>query len=53
MVLSQDGRQVRVGSFPVGIDTGEFERLARRAAQSSFVREVVESLAGTNVADWR
>jgi trehalose 6-phosphate synthase len=46
MVLSQDGRQVRVGSFPVGIDTGEFERLARRAAQSSFVREVVESLGG-------
>ena len=39
MVLSQDGRQTRVGSFPVGIDTEEFERLARRAAQSSFVRE--------------
>jgi len=49
MVLSQDGRQVRVGSFPVGIDTGEFERLARRAAQSSFVREVVESLGGRSL----
>ena len=46
MVLSQDGRNTRVGSFPVGIDTGGFERLARRAAQSSFVREVVESLGG-------
>ena len=46
IVLSEDGRQVRVGSFPVGIDTGGFERLARRAAQSSFVREVVESLGG-------
>ena len=53
MVLSQDGRRVRVGSFPVGIDTGEFERLARRAAQSSFVREVVEKSRGANVADWR
>ena len=46
MVLSQDGRQVRVGSFPVGIDIGGFERLARRAAQSSFVRKVVENLGG-------
>ena len=46
MVLSQDGRQTRVGSFPVGIDTEEFERLARRAAQSSFVREVVEKFSG-------
>ena len=46
VVLSQDGRQIRVGAFPVGIDTVEFERRARRAAQSSFVREVVESLDG-------
>ena len=46
VVLSQDGRQIRVGSFPVGIDTAEFERRARRAAQSSFVHEVVESLDG-------
>ena len=53
MVLSQDGRNTRVGSFPVGIDTGGFERLARRAAQSSFVREVVESSWGANIADRR
>ena len=46
VVLSQDGRQIRVGAFPVGIDTVEFERRARRAAQSSFVKEVVESLDG-------
>lgn len=46
VVLSQDDRQVRVGSFPVGIDTADFERRARRAAQSSFVQEVVESLDG-------
>ena len=46
VVLNQGGRQIRVGAFPVGIDTVEFERRARRAAQSSFVREVVESLDG-------
>jgi trehalose 6-phosphate synthase len=46
VVLNQDGRQIRVGAFPVGIDTVEFERRARRAAQSSFVHEVVESLEG-------
>ncbi len=46
VVLTQDGRQVRVGSFPVGIDTAEFERRARRAVQSPFVKEVVESLEG-------
>ena len=46
VVLNQDGRQIRVGAFPVGIDTVEFERRARRAAQSSFVKEVVESLDG-------
>jgi trehalose 6-phosphate synthase len=43
-VLSHKNRQVRIGSFPVGIDTNAFERLARRAARSSFVRDVVESL---------
>jgi trehalose 6-phosphate synthase len=46
VVLTYDGRQVRVGSFPVGIDTAEFERRARRAVQSPFVKEVVESLEG-------
>ena len=46
VVLNLDGRQIRVGAFPVGIDTVEFERRARRAAQSSFVKEVVESLDG-------
>jgi trehalose 6-phosphate synthase len=44
LVLSHSGRQVRIGSFPVGIETREFERLARRAVRSSFVRELVTSL---------
>jgi trehalose 6-phosphate synthase len=44
MVLGHGGRQVRVGSFPVGIDVRSFERLARRAAQSSLVRDVIAGL---------
>ncbi|HYI30253.1 MAG TPA: trehalose-6-phosphate synthase, partial [Bradyrhizobium sp.] len=39
-------RAVRLGAFPVGVETAEFERLARRTVRSSFVREVVDSLAG-------
>jgi trehalose 6-phosphate synthase len=46
VVLNQNGRQIRVGAFPVGIDTVEFEKRARRAARSSFVNEAVESLDG-------
>jgi trehalose 6-phosphate synthase len=44
LVLSHSGRQVRIGSFPVGIETQEFERLARRAARSSLVGDLVTSL---------
>jgi trehalose 6-phosphate synthase len=44
--FSVDGRNVRIGDFPVGIATAEFNRLARRAARSDFVREVLDSLAG-------
>ena len=46
ILLSENGHQIRVGAFPVGIDTVEFERRARRAIQSSFVRQVVQSLDG-------
>ena len=49
VVLNKDGRQIRVGAFPVGIDTAEFERRARRAAYSSFVQEVVNSLGGLDL----
>ena len=44
LVFSCGGRETRIGSFPVGIDTDEFERVARRAVKSPFVRDVVESL---------
>ena len=38
-------RTVRIGIFPVGVETAQLSRLARRAAQAPFVREVMESLA--------
>ena len=41
------GRRVmRIGTFPVGIAAEMFQRCARRAAQSSFVRRVRESVPG-------
>jgi trehalose 6-phosphate synthase len=42
-------RDVRVGAFPVGVETAEFERLARRTARTSVVREVLDSLAGRSM----
>jgi trehalose 6-phosphate synthase len=49
VVLNKDGREIRVGAFPVGIDTSEFERRARRATQSAFVQQVVQSLEGRSL----
>ena len=46
LVFSCARRQTRIGSFPVGIDTDEFQQLAQRAVKSAFVRDVVKSLAG-------
>ena len=39
-------RIVRIGAFPVGVETEAFARLARRAIETQFVREVLESLSG-------
>jgi trehalose 6-phosphate synthase len=41
-----DDRVVRVGVFPVGVETEAFGQLARRAIESKFVREVLGSLSG-------
>ncbi len=41
-----DGRQTRLGAFPVGIETAVYARLARNAARSPFVGDFVDSLAG-------
>jgi len=38
-------RTMRIGVFPVGVETAEFERLARRTVRLEFVREVLASLA--------
>jgi trehalose 6-phosphate synthase len=39
-------RTVRIGCFPIGIDTAEFHRLAQRSVTSRVVHEVVTSLSG-------
>ena len=39
-------RVVQIGTFPVGVETEAFARLARRAIETDFVREVLESLSG-------
>ena len=39
-------RAMRIGAFPVGIETEDFHRRARRAAKSFFVRRVRESVPG-------
>jgi trehalose 6-phosphate synthase len=41
-----EDRVVQVGVFPVGVEAEAFSRLARRAIESGFVREVLESLSG-------
>jgi trehalose 6-phosphate synthase len=38
-------RTMRIGVFPIGIETAEFHRLARQSARSPFVMETVASLA--------
>jgi trehalose 6-phosphate synthase len=49
IVFSDGNRRTRIGSFPVGLDVEEFQRRARRAMQSTFVREVVDSLGGRSL----
>jgi trehalose 6-phosphate synthase len=43
------GRTFRTGIFPVGVETAELNRLARRAVHSRFVHDVRESLAGRHM----
>jgi trehalose 6-phosphate synthase len=46
LTIPVDGRQTRIGVFPVGIETAVFARLARNAVRLPFATEVAESLAG-------
>jgi trehalose 6-phosphate synthase len=49
MFRTQD-HTVRIGAFPIGIETEEFNKLAQRSARSPMVRSVVESLSGRAMA---
>ena len=40
-----DGRVTQVGVFPVGVETEAFAKLARRAVETPFVRDVFQSLS--------
>jgi trehalose 6-phosphate synthase len=44
-----EGRELGIGAFPVGIETEEFARCARRVSRSSFVKEVKVSMAGRSL----
>ncbi len=44
-----EGRRVMLGAFPVGIETQEFARCARRVSRSAFVKEVKISMSGRSL----
>lgn len=44
--LEAHNRTVRLGAFPVGIETDRFEKLARRAAATTLIKETKDSLGG-------
>jgi len=44
--LGTGDRVMRIGTFPVGIETREFTRLARRAVRTELVRDVAKSVPG-------
>jgi len=41
-----DGRVVRIGAFPVGIETADYAATAAAAVESAFTRELRDSLLG-------
>jgi trehalose 6-phosphate synthase len=44
--LGTGDRSLRIGTFPVGVETHEFNRRAQRSQRSSFVRRVRDSIPG-------
>jgi trehalose 6-phosphate synthase len=44
--LGTGGRAMRIGTFPVGIETRDFARLAGRAVKTKFVQQVLKSIPG-------
>jgi trehalose 6-phosphate synthase len=47
--LALDGRQTRIGAFPVSIETGVYARLARNAGRSPFAKDIQESFQGMRI----
>jgi trehalose 6-phosphate synthase len=45
--LGSGDRAMRIGTFPVGIETRQFTRLARHAVKTAFVEQVIDSVPGT------
>ena len=46
LIVFAFGVPLRMGVFPIGIETIKFSRLARRSVRSLLVRNVLDSLAG-------
>lgn len=46
LTLGSGRRAMRLGTFPVGIETRQFTRLASRSVRTKFVRKVVNSIPG-------
>jgi trehalose 6-phosphate synthase len=44
--LGTGARAMRLGSFPVGVETRDFTRLAGRAVKTKFVQQVLRSIPG-------
>jgi trehalose 6-phosphate synthase len=44
--LGEGNRVMRIGTFPVGVETRQFARLARRAVKSDLVKKVKGSIPG-------
>jgi trehalose 6-phosphate synthase len=44
--LGSGERAMRIGTFPVGIETRDFTRLASRASRTKFVQQVLSSVPG-------
>lgn len=47
--FSTGERSMRIGTFPVGVETEAFNRRARHAARSTFVKKVIGSMPGSMV----
>src|SRR5262249_47695793 len=49
VILNTNGRQILVGSFPVGIEPRAFARIARHNVRSPLVKTLMASLGGHNL----